>query len=320
MMGEPRSFAFVGKYSQDERPRLSIVVTIVDGGRALGECLRALQAQEDAPKLEVLVPFDDTARPSPRVMADHPQVLFIDLGALNTDRPHDHPAGQHELFDRRRSAGLSAAAGEIVAMLEDRGVPRRDWAHEVAEAHRHPDAVIGGAVENGVDSWLNWAVYFCDFGRYQLPFDAKSSSYVTDVNVSYKWKVLDQTRALWQDRYHETTLHWALQRGGVRLFLSPRIVVDQVRTDLRVGSLLGERWHWGRLFAYTRAREIGKLQRWLLAGLTPALPFVLWLRLLRLQIDRGRTLGRFLRLSPVVFVLLIAWSLGEAVGYGTRRP
>ena len=109
------------------------------------------------------------------------------------------PAGQHELFDRRRSTGLRAATGEIVAMLEDRGVPRRDWASRIVDAHGQRDAVIGGAVENGIDSWLNWAVYFCDFVRYQLPFDAETAKYVTDVNVSYSKSVLQATRHLWAE-------------------------------------------------------------------------------------------------------------------------
>jgi hypothetical protein len=241
------------------------------------------------------------------------------MGTVETDRTHDHPAGQHELFDRRRSAGLRAASGDIVAMLEDRGVPRRDWAGRILESHGRLDAVIGGAVENGVDSWLNWAVYFCDFGRYQLPFDGGYARYVTDVNVSYKKSALDQTRDLWEDRYHETTVHWALQRHGATLFLSPTIVVDQIRSNLRFGSLLRERFHWGRLFAYTRAREAHKSTRAGLALLTPALPVLLWFRLFRQQVGKRRALSKFLLLSPVVFALLAAWSAGEAAAYVTGR-
>jgi hypothetical protein len=301
--------------AHDGNPRLSVVLTIVDGGAALQVCLEALEAQENAPELEVIVPFDDSVRLPGRLFHEHPTVCFLDLGALRTKRPQDHPAGQHELFDRRRSAGLDAATGDIVAMLEDRGVPRLNWARQVVAAHDRRDAVIGGAVENGVDSWLNWAVYFCDFGRYQLPFSAGAAPYVTDVNVSYKREVLESTRHLWQHRYHETTLHWALTRDGVSLFRTPDIIVDQMRADLRLPSILRERFHWGRLFAYTRARETGALRRVLLALLTPGLPFLLWLRLLRLQIQRGRTLSTFLRTSTVVLLLLVAWSIGEAAGY-----
>lgn len=305
--------------ARDDEIRLSVVVTIVDGAPALEACIQALEAQEYGPELEVLVPFDDSVKLPARLIQEHPKVRFLDLGALKTNRPPNHPAGQHELFDRRRSAGLSAATGDIIAMLEDRGVPRRNWARKVVDAHDRWDAVIGGAVENGVDSWLNWAVYFCDFGRYQLPLSAGVVRYVTDVNVSYQREVLESSRHLWQHRYHETTLHWALTGDGVSLVLTPDIIVDQMRADLRLPSVLRERFHWGRLFGYTRARETGALRRVLLALLTPGLPLLLWLRLLRLQIRKHRTLGIFLRTSPALLLLLVSWSIGEAAAYVTGR-
>jgi hypothetical protein len=298
---------------------LSIIVTVVDGGETLRRCLRALDAQQDAPPLEVIVPFDDS-RPEVRRMAgEFPAFTFLDLGAIPTVRSAESAAGQHELFDRRRAAGLRAATGELIGMLEDRGAPRPDWAAVVTRLHAHPYAVIGGAVENGRDRLLNWAVYFCDFGRYRLPLAAGPAEYVTDVNLCYKRRALAATEPLWRDRYHETTVHWALRRAGETLFLNPEMVVDQFRENLQLRGLLSERFAWGRLFAYTRAREASAAKRGLLAALGPALPFVLFLRQLRLQHRKG-SLRQFAAASPGVFVLLCSWCAGEIVGYITARP
>ena len=41
-------------------PRLSVVITVVDGGVALQRCLTALLSQRDAPSLELLLPYDAT--------------------------------------------------------------------------------------------------------------------------------------------------------------------------------------------------------------------------------------------------------------------
>jgi GT2 family glycosyltransferase len=41
--------------------RLSVIVTIVDGGETLERCLTALANQEAAPSFDVLVPWDDTS-------------------------------------------------------------------------------------------------------------------------------------------------------------------------------------------------------------------------------------------------------------------
>jgi hypothetical protein len=200
-------------------------------------------------------------------------------------------------------------------------VPRPDWARTLDELHRRlPHAVIGGAIENGHDELLNWAVYFCDFGRYQLPFAAGPREYVSDVNIGYKRAALAQTADLWRVRYHETTVHWALLRAGETLYLTPELVVDQHRGTLRPGSLIAERFSWGRLFAYTRAREMTLLKRMAATGLAPVLPLVLVVRHARLQAARRVTWRTFVRASPWVLVLLTAWSFGEALGYLTKEP
>jgi hypothetical protein len=207
-----------------------------------------------------------------------------------------------------------------VAILEDRGAPAPDWARMMAAEHaRLPHAAIGGAIENGLDRPLAWAVYFCDFGRYQRPFEPGTRAYVSDVNVGYKRRALDLTADRWRVRYHETTVHWALQRAGESLYLSPSIVVEQQRLGLRLADLVRERFVWGRLFAYTRAREQPATNRVVHAALAPVLPMILFARIVGTQARRA-TLARFVAVSPVVCVLLTAWSVGEMVGYVTGRP
>jgi hypothetical protein len=297
---------------------LSVVVTIVDAGDALMRCLDALTAQRGAPPLEVLVPYDDSV-PGMRAFVDRfPAFQFLDLGALQTAELPSDPAGQHELFDRRRAAGLSRARGDLVAILEDRGVPRPNWAAEATRLHaERPGLVIGGAIENGCDRLLNWAVYFCDFGRYQRPFQAGPRQYVSDVNVVYKRAALDLTRALWQTRYHEPVVHDALQRAGEALMLSPDFVVDQFRDHLRLSSVLRERIAWGRLFASLRVREERLRTRLGFMAISPLLPVLLFVRLARMQLDKRVSLSRFVSAAPVVALLLVGWCAGEFLGYLT---
>lgn len=303
----------------DSRPLLSVVVTVVDGGAALERCLAALAAQHDAPALEILVPFDATAASAAAIAARFPPARALELGQVPTTRPPRSPAGQHELFDRRRAAGLAAATGELVAIIEDRGVPDAAWAHDFVALHRAlPNPVIGGAVANGRDALLNRAVFYCDFGRYAPPFEAGPRDYVTDVNVCYKRAALDRTRELWQDRYHETTVHWALRRAGETLWLAPRPLVRQVRDGLTLAGLLGERFAWGRLFAATRARESSPAARLARTLLSPALPIVMGLRILRGAAGRGEG-AVAIAAAPVVLLLLTAWAAGEAAGYITAR-
>jgi hypothetical protein len=243
------------------------------------------------------------------------------MGHVETTRPARSFAGQHELFDRRRSAGLRSARGDLVAILEDRCVPQSDWMQMMVSLHHQlPHAVIGGAIENGRDTPLHWAVFLCDFGRYQRPFKAGSRDWVSDVNVGYKRRALEQTRELWQERYHETTVHWALMRAGETLFLAPELVVRQVRGPLRFAALLTERFAWGRVFAYTRAREMSLIKRVGFIALTPALPLLLFGRQIKQQLSKEFRFSPFAAASPYLFLMFIAWSLGEALGYATAEP
>jgi hypothetical protein len=301
--------------------RLSVVVTIVDARDALERCLTALGRQEGSIQLEVIVPWDDTVADVASTASRFPAVRFLAMGAVRTARPPQSAAGRHELFDRRRATGLRAATGELVAIVEDRCVPRPDWAQAMVRQHeRLPHAVIGGAIENARDTPRHWAVFLCDFGRYQRPFEPGPRQWVSDINVGYKRRALDQTSELWRERYHETTVHWALRRAGETLFLTPEVVVDHVRGPLPLSALIVERFAWGRIFAYTRAREMGVGKRLAFLCLTPLLPLLLFGRQLRLQFSKRVPLGTFVAASPYIVALLVAWSAGEAMGYLTAEP
>ena len=295
----------------------SVVVTVVDGGAALERCLTALTAQ-DVP-LDIIVPVDATAAAAAAVARRFPAVRVVELGELATGHPAHSPGGQHELFDRRRAAGLAAATGHLVAIVEDRGVPDPGWARAFQALHdRLPNQVIGGAVALGRSALLNRAVFACDFARYAPPFEPGPRGYVTDVNVCYKRAALEQTRELWRERYHETTVHWALQRDGQSLYLAAEPVVRQHRDGLALGALLRERFAWGRLFAMTRARESPLEARLLRIATAPLLPLVMWARMVPGAARRGE-LAALLAATPAIWALLGAWAAGEAAGYATAR-
>jgi hypothetical protein len=308
-----------------DEPLLSVVLTVVDGGDALRRCLHALMTQSGAPAMEIVVPYDSTVAAVASIVGDArnsggPGIRAVDLGHLDTGRPPLSAGGQHELIDRRRAAGLSMARGTLVGILEDRGVPRPDWAATAVRLHHElPHQVIGGAIENGREHTLNWAVYLCDFGRYQRPFTAGPRRYVSDVNVVYKRQALERTRHIWQTRYHEPLVHWALERDGTELFASPELVVDQMRDGLGIGALLRERFAWGRLFGSLRARDAPLVRRLGLTVLSPLVPGVLFLRLLRDQFARRVSLPQLARAAPAALLLMTAWAIGEAIGVITRR-
>jgi hypothetical protein len=298
---------------------MSLVITIVDGHDTLRRVLQAVRAQQGAPPLQVLAPYDDSRPDIGAMAAEFPEVEFFSIGTVQTGHPIDSAGGQHELFDRRRAAGLKRATGDLVAILEDRAPPRPDWCAVMARLHAElPDAVIGGAIESASTDRLNWAFYACDFSRYAPPFQGGQREWVSDVNVCYKRRALDLTRDLWQARFHEPEVHWRIMQSGETLYLTPEAVVDYKTPYTSLVGVLPERFQWGRLFGYIRARNVSAAERLKFIAAGPLLPFVLFRRHAAAQAARGQG-ARFWQAAPVMLPLLMAWSAGEVWGYITRR-
>lgn len=300
-------------------PDLSVVVTVVGGVPFLRRCLTRLALQAAGRAVEVIVPFDSTSPEIGACRAEFPGVRFVDAGVIATDCKPGTEAAAHEIYDRRTATGLAAAYGEVLALLQDYGAPEPDWCDQLLAAHRLPHGVIGGAVEHEGGGPLNWAVYFQDFGRFQPPLPEGPSPYLTDVNVSYKRAVLDGVRSMWEGRYKEVTVNWALARQGVTLWQRPQVVVRQDRGRLSLRRLVVERYCWGRLFGSIRIRELNTPTRVAYVLLSPAIPLVLLVRMGRKAFAARRQRMAFLRCLPHTAFLTSVWCVGEFVGYLTGR-
>jgi hypothetical protein len=299
---------------------LSVVVTIVDGGDVLRRFLRAMVNQTDAPEMQILLPYDASVPEIAALASEFPQVTLVAMGETKTLRPLSTAAGQHELYDRRRAAGLAVATGELIGILEDRAPPRANWARTAARLHAElPHGCIGGAIECAPGDLLNWSFYVCDFSRYGLPFTSGPREWVSDVNVSYKRQMMDMTRDVWRERFNEALVHWALLERGETLYLSNELIVDYQTPYTTLMGVLPERFHWGRLFGSVRARSVAAWKRALLILLGPIIPTRLVLRHGITQMGKGN-LARYLLASPYVAALVTAWAFGEWVGYITREP
>lgn len=302
-------------------PDLSIMLTIVDSGKTLERCLDALAAQTGDHNLEVLVPYDHMSKDAGAFAARFPQFTFMDLGEIFDGKIPADALEMHAFYDKRRSEALAVAKGRLIGIIEDRGVPEPDWAANMIKLHaEYPHGVIGGAVENGVDKLWNWAIFFCDFGRYGPPLSDMDPEYVTDTNIVYKRDTLMAFKHLWEDQYKEAQLHWAMKREGEKLMLTDRAITAQHRPPFSISKLAKERFHWARMFGQVRGAEITKATRLKLCLAAPILPFMLFIRHFRRQVSKGRDVGKFVMATPMTLFLLFCWSAGEFTGYLEATP
>lgn len=300
----------------NEPPQLSVIVTIVDGGKTLERCLTGLSNQQSSHLIEVVIPYDHTSMAVKALSSQFPEFNFVDLGLILGGMQPKNPLEHHLFYDTRRTGGLKCVKGELVAILEDRGVPEPDWASKMIDLHHsHADAVIGGAIENGIDHPYNWAVFFCDFGRYQPPFTESNPEFISDTNICYKKQVLDKVSMAWETKYDEVKVNNAVRELGETLRLSELPRTTQLRSNLTIPAMLNERLHWGRNYGRSRCTWVSFHMRMILILATPIIPLLVFIRHLRRQFSIGRNTKEFLTATPMLILLLISWSVGECIGY-----
>jgi hypothetical protein len=294
----------------------SVVVALISGDLDdLRRCLTALRTQQDAPAFEIIVPFDEPCRGVLTLANEFPDVQFLPLTGVDTRAARGGASREHH--DLLRTLGLSHASGEIVVLTEDHAHADPRWLVELLQTlAAHPAAAgAGGSVEWGGRDLLSYAVYLCDFGRYQNPLPEAPAHFVSDSNVAYRSEVLNDLADAWRNGYTEAALHGSIVTSGRELWLTPKSVVWQERTGLTWGFALRERFVWGRSYASTRVRSTPLGRRLAYAAFCPALPLLLTWRLVSGLRKKNRLTSRAILLVPALFLLSTAWAAGEGTGY-----
>jgi len=284
-------------------PPVSLVIPSRRGGAALFETIDAF-ARDGGGELEIVVPECAHDGSGGRITERWPQIRVMHFDEERT-------------IPELRAAGLFAARGGIVAMTGDRCAPRPGWLAAVRRAHADAPDAVGGPIENGsVDRLVDWAVYFCEYGRYMPPLAPEPRADLPGQNVSYARGALDSIRDLVQQGTWEPLWHWRLAARGARLVRDPsRIVV--LRKRFTFAGFMRERFQYGRSLAGQRVAGESAARRALFAAGCLVLPGVVLLRLGRDVLPKGRHAGTFLRCVPYLALFACAWAAGEAAGYAT---
>ena len=280
---------------------VSLVIVSQRGGAALLETVAAF-VDATAGGAEIIVSECAPEDAAARIAERWPGVRMI-----HGDPPRTIP--------QLRAAGLAAATGPIVAMTTDSCVPAPGWLAALRRAHADGADAVGGAIENGSTGRLiDWAVFFCEYGRYMTPLPAEPRSDLPGQNVSYSRPALAAIEDLVARGTWEPLWHWRLAARGARLVRDgSRVVVLTKRFTL--SGFVRERFAYGRSFAAQRVENATAARRVLFTLGCVVLPAVVLARLLRDLLPKGRHLSRLLLSLPYLAIFACVWAAGEAVGY-----
>lgn len=281
--------------------KLSVIVVSLNDINVLAQCLAALRDQVLATGAELLV----VRRSLPQDPAwtalrhAHPHVAWIDAPADAT-------------IPQQRGLGIRRSLGEIVGLLEDDCAANGGWCAAAIAAHEGRYNAVGGPIEPGnYTHGLDWAVFFCEFGRF-LPPQQGVAGVLPGTNVTYRRRALE-TVDMAQGLY-EVFLHQQWQAAGQQLLAEPGLLVKNVN-HWSASKVLKGAYHHGRTFAAMRVAETRGPRRFLYGALSPLLPLVQTLRVVRLVFARKRYRPALVRALPWIVAFTGSWAWGELHGY-----
>lgn len=283
-------------------PRMSVVVASNNARPSIRECLAVLVDHGRGDDVEILV-IDNSHDGSAKIVKDDfPDVKLI-------------PAPPSALIPELWGLGMRESRGRIVAITTAHFVPARDWVGAMLEAQEGAVAGVGGAIESVESAALvDWAVYFCRYSQYMLPFERGFAREIAGDNASYKREHIDRYRHVWQNGFWELAVHAELRKAGLPLLLTPSVVVFHHRS-FGLGGFVRQRFWHGMQFGRDRAARLRWPRRALYIALSPAIPFVFLLRIARQVFGKRRHRAKFVGALPALGLFLLAWSCGELLGY-----
>jgi len=290
--------------TQHPRPKISVVIASVNGAAHLDECLRALECQTLKDQAEVIVADRCGAD-----VAATTRKQNLNLKLLSFPRATTIP--------QLRALGMKHSQGAIIALTEDHCLAHSCWYERILRAHEGRSGVIGGAVENdrSITRAVDWAVFFCEYGRYMNPVPNGEVTDLPGNNVSYRREFLAHVSDLLEGgKSWEGDLHARLRERGVQLYSDPSIIVYH-KKEFAIGYFLSQRYHYSRSYAGMRTQAVSVPKKLIRAVLCFLLPPILTLRIAGWVISKQRHVGMLFLTLPLILLFTIVWAWGELIGH-----
>jgi hypothetical protein len=213
-----------------------------------------------------------------------------------------------------RAYAFRRATADRIAVIEDHVIVPPGWARTLCDVSGDNEAV-GGAVENAAtDTWLDWAAFLCEYSHTIPPLPSGEVEWLTGNNVVYPRALVERHWEVIESNRWENALHEAIRRGGGRLVCRPEIVVGH-KKHYTFSEYVSQRYLYSRSYAGALAVRRSAPERLLRGGVSLALPPLLFYRIVTRVVAKQRHRDHLVRSLPLLAVFVVAWSVGEAVGW-----
>jgi glycosyltransferase involved in cell wall biosynthesis len=291
--------------SLSKNPELSVIVASYNARKTMEHCLTSLRNQKTDKAFEIIVVDSSADNTAELIEEKFPEVKVYTFS-------------ERKFCGDARNFAISKARGEIIAFIDADCTAEKNWVDEILKVHQSPYPAIGGAIANGNNpSFVSWAAYFCEFSQW-MPHTP--TTWMTDVaaaNMSYKRKIFEKLgRFIEGTHCSDTEFHWRLGQIGHSIRFVPSILISHHSID-NFSRFISHEYHHGKNFALVRvaSQNFSKVRKSIYVIFFSLIPLILFLRIGLRNIKNRIYLPAFLKTLPLLILGLIAWSLGECVGY-----
>lgn len=286
----------------DEGPRISVVIAWVNDIKWLTPCLDALTNQTGAAPHEIFVATRLGETKRRHLLQQFPNVMVIDGEPRAT-------------IPALRALALERATGDVVAVTEDHCVADPGWTAAIARSIGRGAQVVGGPVENACDKRrCDQAAFLTEYAGAIGPKADGPVNGLPGNNVAYRREWVDGLRETLASGRWGSFFHDELRGRGVELVYDSAMVMRH-RRPFDFGYFCRQRFHFCRSFAQMRNQGMSIARRWFYGAACVLLPPLLWWRGLSTLRAKGRYVGRYLLLTPMIGVFLAVGAFGEMAGY-----
>lgn len=286
-------------------PAISIVIAARNAAAVIAECLSALCSQDGVGGTEIILADGSVDGTAEVVRRRFPAVRVLHFADRCT-------------IPELRGAGIAAARGPIVALIDPYCIVGKRWLPELLALHtRRPEPAIGGAVElrpAGAGGTAQWAAFFSEYAAFMPPVREGPAPELAGGNIAYKRRALGDPSELAREGFWKPFVNARLRTEGQGLWIAASLPVG-LRKPVPFREFFRSRYHHGRCFGAMRAVRATRLETCWRALTVPALPFVALWRGARAVWPKRRRRVEFLMSMPLLLLLHGSWAWGEFCGY-----
>ncbi len=238
---------------QGQEPFVSVVIPCYNAEKTLRGCLQSV-VEQAYPRYEIIVVDDGSKDSSSSILREFKNRITI-------------VTQSNQGASAARNAGISAAKGEIILLLDTDARVFPEWISAHAMRQKEGYSILGGSVIPWDDGFAGMCDYYSTWYEYYPQKKFQTSRHqISSTNLSIHRRVIETAGAFdasISKRLEDVEFSIRVQRKGFSIAFDPAMPMAHHDRETLWGFLKHQYWY-GRLAPFVRTKKIGARFAWLI--------------------------------------------------------